>query len=201
VSGDPAPVGLILAAGAGRRFGGRKQLAEIDGRPMLEHAVRLLQGALDRVVVVLGADAEAVRDGVDLSGAEVVICPDWADGQSASLRCGLAAVAGAPAVLIALGDQPFLAPAALRAILDGPPGAAAVRATYDGRPGHPVLVRAALLERAGELAGDEGFRLLLAGPDVARVEIGHLGDTRDIDTREELEAARRAARSLRHDGE
>src|SRR5262249_18461033 len=130
------------------------------------------------------------------------VCPEWAEGQSASLRCGLraAAAAGADEVLIALGDQPFLTPEALRAVLAAPPELAAARAVYDGKPGHPVLVRGRLLARAGELQGDEGFRGLLAGAEVARVEVGHLCDWRDIDTREELAAAIAARAETRPDG-
>ena len=62
----------------------------------------------------------------------------------------------------------------------------AVRATYDGVPSHPVLLRAALLARAGELRGDAGFRDLLSAARVREVEVGHLADASDVDTREEL---------------
>ena len=62
----------MLAAGEGKRFGGPKQVAVLDGRPLLEHAVRAMLAvpAIDPVVVVLGAHADAVREQVDLSGAE-----------------------------------------------------------------------------------------------------------------------------------
>ena len=86
--------GLLLAAGEGRRFGGPKQLAELDGRPLVEHALGALAG-LDRVVVVLGAHADEIRAGADLGDAELVTCDDWAEGMSASLRRGLAALAEA----------------------------------------------------------------------------------------------------------
>ncbi len=178
--------GLVLAAGEGRRFGGPKQLALLDGRPLLEHAVEAVTAVLDRVVVVLGARAEEVRRGAALHGAEVVVCPDWAEGMGASVRCGLAALAGAERVLVAVADQPGLTPAAVREVLA--PGGSA-RAVYDGRPGHPVVLGAELLARAGELRGDTGFRDLLSA--VPAVECGHLGDWRDIDTREDLEVGQR----------
>ena len=98
---------LVLAAGEGRRFGGAKQLAELRGRPLLAHAVATARAAgVDRVVVVLGARAEEVRAAVDLDGVEVAVCADWADGMSASLRCGLRAAAGSDEVVVLLGDQP-----------------------------------------------------------------------------------------------
>jgi len=178
--------GLVLAAGAGRRFGGTKQLAELGGRPLIEHALSAL-GALERVVVVLGARADEVRAGADLGGAELVVCTRWAEGMSASLRCGLDALAGAEEVVIALADQPFVTPAVVERVRSarGP----AARAVYDGAPGHPVVIRRPLLDRAGELSGDAGFRDLLDG--VAEVECADLADPRDIDTRDDLEVVRR----------
>ena len=79
--------GLVLAGGAGTRFGtSSKLLAELDGRPLLEHAVRAqcAVSELERVVVVLGAHAEEILARVDLGRAEPVICPEWEDGQAAS---------------------------------------------------------------------------------------------------------------------
>jgi molybdenum cofactor cytidylyltransferase len=176
---------LVLAAGEGRRFGGTKQLAELGGRPLLEHALAAVTGVSPRVVV-LGHAADEVRAGVDLQGAEPVVCDDWREGQSASLRRGLAALAGADAVLVVLGDQPGITAAAVGAVIDGGGDEDAVRATYDGVPSHPVLLRRALLDRAGELRGDSGFRDLLKDARVREVEVGHLADPADIDTREEL---------------
>ncbi len=177
--------GLVLAAGEGRRFGGPKQLAELHGRPLLDHAVATARAAaLDRVVVVLGARADAVRAAVDLTGVEVAVCADWADGMSASLRCGLQAAGGSDEVVVLLGDQPGVGPDTVARVRAAPGEAA--RAVYGGVPGHPVVLRAGVLARAGELAGDAGFRDLLG--EATRVECGDLGDPRDIDDRDDLEA-------------
>jgi molybdenum cofactor cytidylyltransferase len=177
--------GLILAAGEGRRFGGTKQLAELDGRPLLEHALAAMKDVTPRVVV-LGHAADEIRRGVNMHGASVVVCEDWDEGQSASLRTGLAALAGADAVVVVLGDQPGITPAAVAAIVAAAGDEDAVRAVYDGKPDHPVLLRRPLLDRAGELRGDTGFRDLLESASVREVEIGSLADPADIDTREEL---------------
>jgi molybdenum cofactor cytidylyltransferase len=177
--------GLILAAGEGRRFGGTKQLAELGGRPLLEHALAAVEGISPRVVV-LGHAADEIRAQVDLHGARPVTCANWADGQAASLHCGLAALTGADAVLVVLGDQPGITAAAVDAVASAAGDEDAVRATYDGVPSHPVLLRRPLLDRAGELRGDTGFRDLLRGARVREVEVGHLADPTDIDTREEL---------------
>jgi CTP:molybdopterin cytidylyltransferase MocA len=64
---------IVLAAGAGRRFGGPKQLAPLDGRPLLQHVV---DAAPDPLTVVLGAHADQVRAAVDFDGVDVVICKD-----------------------------------------------------------------------------------------------------------------------------
>jgi molybdenum cofactor cytidylyltransferase len=176
---------LVLAAGEGRRFGGTKQLAELDGRPLLEHALAAVTGVSPRVVV-LGHAAEEIRAGADLHGAEPVLCPQWQDGQSASLRCGLAALRDVDAVLVVLGDQPGITAAAVAAVIAAAGDEDAVRASYDGVPSHPVLLRRPLLDRAGELRGDSGFRDLLKDARTREVEVGHLADAVDIDTREEL---------------
>src|SRR5579871_3988981 len=86
--------GLVLAAGEARRFGSPKQLAPYRGRPLLEHALAAMAAArsVGVTVVVLGARADEVLATVDLQGARPVICADWADGQSVSLRAGVAAL-------------------------------------------------------------------------------------------------------------
>jgi CTP:molybdopterin cytidylyltransferase MocA len=180
--------GIVPAAGAGSRFGGGKLLAELHGRPLLEHVLAAMAGApLDRVVVVLGAEAERVLARVDLHGAEPVICAGWQEGLAASLRAGIEAVAGADAAVVALGDQPLLSPAAVARVVDARDArAAAVRATYDGVPGHPVLLERALLEQARRLHGDEGARALLTGVQVREVACDGLGDPADVDTPAQL---------------
>ena len=192
---DAPPVvgGLVMAAGGGLRFGGPKQLAMLGGRPMLEHAIRAMAAvpAIDPVVVVLGARAEQIAAAVDFHGVERVVCRHWETGLGASLRCGIAALGDVDEAVITLGDQPFITPQVIAGILDPPRSHLGARATYDGVPSHPVLLRRALLARADELRGDAGFRDLLDGARVRTWECGHLCDSRDIDTREDLEVVRR----------
>ena len=188
-SGAPAIGGIVLAAGGGTRFGATKQLAELRGRPLLTYAVEALLAvpAVRPVVVVLGHDADAIRARVELDGTTVVVCDAWREGQSASLRTGIEALGDVDAAVITLGDQPFITPQVIAGVLDiDERSHDAVRTTYGGRPGHPVLLTRRLLERAGELRGDVGFRDLLSGQRVRRFEAGHLCDPVDIDTREEL---------------
>ncbi len=183
--------GVILAAGAGRRFGGPKQLAPLAGRPLLEHVIASMVAvpALERSIVVLGAYADEIAKGVDFRDAEPVLCHGWEEGMAASLRCGIEALAGADAVVVTLGDQPFITPRAIEAVLDGIASrAAATRATYAGAPGHPVLIKRALFPAIAELRGDVGARQVLDAVGVRECELGHLGRADDIDTPEQLEA-------------
>jgi molybdenum cofactor cytidylyltransferase len=186
---EPAVGGIVLAAGGGTRFGATKQLAELRGRPLLSYAVESLLAvpAIWPVVVVLGHDAQAILARVELHDADAVVCDAWREGQSASLRAGIEALGDVDAAVITLGDQPFITPQVIAGVLDFDERRHdAVRTTYGGRPGHPVLLTRRLLERAGELDGDVGFRDLLTGQRVRRFEAGHLCDPVDIDTREEL---------------
>ena len=188
---EPEIGGIVLAAGEGKRFGGCKQVAVLDGRPLLEHAVRAMLAvpAISPVVVVLGAHADAVRATVDLDGADVVVCERWAEGQSASLQAGVAALGDVEAAVITLGDQPFISPQVIAGVLDHRGRHLAVRATYDGTPGHPVLLERRLLDHVSELEGDHGARTLLEGPHVHTWEVGRLCDPTDIDTPERLQEA------------
>jgi molybdenum cofactor cytidylyltransferase len=184
--------GLVLAAGRGSRFGSPKQLAWLDGRPLLEHALAAMAASpVDRAVVVLGAGAESVLAEVDLHGAEPVVCERWAEGQSASLACALAELSACEAVVVTLGDQPHVAPEAVRRVIAArADGIAAVRATYFGAPGHPVLLEHELFERLRDVTGDHGARNLLLSVSPHEVPCEDLGGGADVDTPAQLDALR-----------
>jgi molybdenum cofactor cytidylyltransferase len=184
--------GLVLAAGAATRFGGSKQLADLDGRPLLEHAIRaMVASPVGRVVVVLGAGAEEVQASVDMHGADALVCHRWAEGQSASLACGLAELSGCEAVVVTLGDQPLMSPEAIRRVIAARGGGvAAVRATYHGEPGHPVLLERRLFERMRDVTGDHGARHLLISARTREVPCDDLGGGQDVDTPAQLDALR-----------
>ena len=183
---------VVLAAGEGSRFGGPKQLAELDGRPLLEHVLITLAAvpAVERTVVVMGARADEIRERVDLHGAEPLLCESWAEGQAASLRAGLTALDDVDGALILLGDQPGITPGAIEAVLAHFDGTRPLRAVYDGTPGHPVVMPRTLIPRALELQGDEGARELLEASGVRRIEVGHLCEPADVDTPADLDALR-----------
>jgi molybdenum cofactor cytidylyltransferase len=189
--------GLILAAGAGTRFGERsKLLADLEGRPLLEHAVaaQCAVAELERVAVVLGAYASEVLERVDFMRAETVVCPDWSEGQSASLRCGiefLTREAGVSRVVVTLGDQPRVSAELIARFVGEPPG---TRAMYGGVPGHPVVLGPVQLRAIAGVRGDKGARELLGGGNT--IECGDSSAVRDVDTPEDLEAIRHEARAV-----
>ena len=187
--------GLVLAAGAGSRFGASdsKLLADVGGQPVLERAVAAACAvpALERVRVVLGAHSTEIRARVQFGRAEVTVCSDWASGQAASLRCGLLALTGAEKVLVTLGDAPLITPEAIARFVDEPAG---TRAVFGGRPGHPVVLGPREISAAVSLTGDQGARELLRGG--RQIEVGHLCSGRDVDTPDDLEAIRDEARAV-----
>ncbi|SOB84805.1 nicotine blue oxidoreductase [Streptomyces sp. 1331.2] len=188
-----AVAALVLAAGGGRRLGGRpKALIRYGGRPLVEHAVAVVRaGGCPDVTVVLGAEGERVRATAHLPGCRLVTNPDWAGGMGSSLRAGLAAVApNAPAVLVMLVDTPGVTPAAVARLLAAHrAGAELAAAAYHGRRGHPVLIGARhLAEAAAGASGDAGARALLTAhaAEVVLVECADVAVPDDLDTPADL---------------
>jgi nicotine blue oxidoreductase len=190
-----SPAGVVLAAGGGTRFGGPKALVQLRGETLLDRAVRTVRdGGCRPVVVVLGAQADAVRAVAHLDDTVVVENAAWETGMASSLRCGLDAAAAlpAPAAVIALVDQPDITAAAVeRLVTRWRDGAAAVVATYGGEPRNPVLLDAAVwADVAARASGDAGARAWLrAHPDrVVSVPCDDVADAHDIDTPDDLQA-------------
>lgn len=178
-------VGIVLAAGAGTRAGGPKALRRDEsGMPWLQLAVDALRaGGCASVVVVLGAEADRARPLVP-DGVGVVVAEAWADGLSASLRTGLAALpAAADAAVVTLVDLHGLPADAVTRILEEPVDAATLRrAGYAGRPGHPVLLgRDHWAAAAASAVGDRGAGGYLRAHGADVVELSGLWDGADDD--------------------
>jgi molybdenum cofactor cytidylyltransferase len=177
---------VVLAAGGGTRFHGatHKLLAPLAGRPVLEHAIaHAFEADLDETVVITGA---APMDSVKVpAGVEMVHNPRWATGQASSLQAALsfARARGHDAVVVGLGDQPFVPPVAWRLVADT--DAALVVAVLAGARTPPVKIAASLWDEL-PTEGDEGARVLLRRrPDLV-VPVACPGSPVDIDTAEDL---------------
>ncbi|MFE1586914.1 NTP transferase domain-containing protein [Streptomyces sp. NPDC059402] len=186
--------GLLLAAGGGRRLGGRpKALLEHRGHLLVEHATDMLRAAgCARVHVVLGARAQDVRARAALDGCVLVDNPDWEQGMGSSLRAGLRSLTGtgARAALVVLVDQPGIGAEATARVGAGyRDETSLVSAAYAGVRGHPVLLGAAHWAGiAATATGDRGARAYLREheAEIALVECGDVARPYDIDTEADL---------------
>jgi CTP:molybdopterin cytidylyltransferase MocA len=184
-------VGLLLAAGAGRRMGGPKALIrDDDGTSWLLRSIGVLRdGGCAGVTVVVGADADAVCELVADERVDVVEATRWAEGMAASLRAGLRSLVGSDAIaacvhLVDLPDVGATVVSRVIAAADPVTPDALVRATYSGRPGHPVLIgRDHWTPIAAGAVGDRGARTYLDAYDAQRIECADLATGRDIDRR------------------
>ncbi len=199
-------IGLVLAAGAGSRFGGGKMTALLDGRPLPAHVLRAARAAgVERAVVVLGRDApnvgRALREDGDGDRTRSfpapylqAVNPAPERGLASSLRLGIAIAAAMPSaagILVLLGDQPRVRPEVIRDVLaaDTPEGALAVAPSYarDAAP-NPVLLLTEGFGLAADLEGDRGLGPLLASIPGRVVRVEAEGGNPDVDTLADLVA-------------
>ncbi|MXX61772.1 MAG: nucleotidyltransferase family protein [Holophagales bacterium] len=189
--------GVVLAAGLSTRFetgaNKPKQLYRVDGESLVRRTCRAaLTSGLGEVVVVTGYAAERVQSEVKDLDLRAVHNPSYADGQSGSVRCGLASVADdAEGAMFLPVDQPGLNAAVIDRLLgafDGP--GSIVVPTYRGRRGAPATFGRDWFARLEDLRGDEGARPLLRelAPRVYEVELDSELPLVDIDTEAEARA-------------
>lgn len=193
---DPAGMSgvsaIVLAAGAGSRFGGGKLLAPYRERPLIQATLDGLRGApVDEIILVVGKQAEELRTVGEPYGVRVVENQDWEEGMSTSVRAGLAATEPeAQAAVVLLADQPLVgAEAVARLVLAYEAGSSVAVATYEGAPRNPVLFARevwGLLEK--ELSGDEGARGFIRRHEelVTETPCDDVADPTDVDTVEDL---------------
>lgn len=185
-------VGLLLAAGAGSRFGGDKLLAPLHGTPLVLHALYALRPAVTQIIAVVRPGSDQLTALLTQAGADVTVCDQAADGMGHSLACGARRVPADTNLLIALGDMPAVAAdtiARIIAALDG--GAAIAVPCHHGRRGHPVGFAARLVPTLQALTQDQGARrVLLANADaVLEIPVDDPGVLADVDTAADLARA------------
>jgi molybdenum cofactor cytidylyltransferase len=156
---------IVLAAGGSSRMGSTKQLLPVDGRPMVRLVTETVCASrLTQVIVVVGADAEAVQAALAGLPVDLILNPAWTEGMSTSVRAGLRAlkpkIQGA---LMILADQPGVAPSLIGSLVDRyrATRAAIVAPFYEGQRGNPVLFDRALFPELLAVEGDEGGRAVI----------------------------------------
>jgi molybdenum cofactor cytidylyltransferase len=172
-----------------------KLLLPLGGKPMLERVLRTFRRSrVDSVVVVLGAEERRARSEVEFKGERVVVNRRYSRGMSGSLKTGLRAVEGkADAVVVALGDQPFLSSGTVDRLVGAyaRSGASIVLPVYRGKRGNPVLFDRRLFPELMRIEGDVGAKSVVQkhGSEVMEVVVEDRGVLLDVDTPREYDAA------------
>jgi CTP:molybdopterin cytidylyltransferase MocA len=183
---------VVLAAGAGSRFGGGKLLAPFGGRTLIEATLLGLREApVDETIVVVGKDAERLRGFCESDGVRCTENPDWEEGMATSVKKGLASCSpDARAAVILLADQPLVGEEAVERLVRAfEEGADVAVATFGGRPRNPALfARRVWPMLREELSGDEGARGFMGRhPElVTEVPCDDVADPADVDTVRDL---------------
>ena len=194
---------VVLAAGLSRRMGQAKLLMPVGGRAIVRYVVEsVLAGGVDLVWVVTGPDVEPIETALAGLEVQIAVNPAPEEGQASSLRAGIAALpASVDAVLIALGDQPSLAPSIIPALLaarrTSPKLIVAPR--YRDGQGNPVLFKREIFPELLRLTGDQGARPIIQ-KEPARVEWVELDLPMppDVDTLDDYEKIRASLRAGNH---
>lgn len=183
-------IGILLAAGSGRRFGSDKLMQTMaDGEPIAVHAYRRLSAGTDRVLAVVRPGSDALANRLRAEGADVRICPDAEQGMSRSLVFGINAVPEAKGWLIALADMPCIGPATIKQVAGAVRSGALIAAPCrQGRRGHPVGFSAFLYEELTRLSGDAGAKSVIQShrDRLHVIDVDDPGIFRDIDRPEDL---------------
>ena len=186
---------IVPAAGAAERFGGAKLLASVGGDKLLERTIRaLLDGGVDRVVVVLGPDAKDIRNGVpalEARGVRVATNRRPERGMLSSIQTGLREASGDP-ILVLPGDMPYVEPATVSALVrEQAQRGGIVSPRFEGKRGHPVVIPGTLKDEI--LAAGDGATLhdvLRAhASDRVDLDVYDRGVIRDVDVPSDLEPA------------
>ena len=185
-------VGVLLAAGRGRRFGADKRLhAMADGAPMAVAAASQLLKVCAVVVAVVRPEDDELAARLQAVGCRICACPNADLGMGHSLAAGVTATPDAAGWLIALGDMPHIRPDSYRQVIAAlHAGASIARPSYQGTPGHPVGFASAWFAQLSTLTGDAGAREIVrqAGKLCLSCPVNEPGVIADIDRPEDLQA-------------
>ena len=185
---------IILAAGQSKRMGKPKPLLRFGDKTFLEQIISVIKlSDVDRITVVLGAEAETIKNSVDLSETRVVVNKDYLKGQLSSL---IAAIKDTPeeteAVLLCLVDAPFVSKEVVNKIVSkfGETNNPIIVPVFNGKRGHPTLFSKSLFNELLNAPQDQGARYVLYSNEekVLEVEISESGFLISIDTPDEYKS-------------
>ena len=187
-------VAIILAAGASTRMGRPKALLPVEGTTFIERIVRALDDTnVDRTLVVLGHNADAMRDAIAYLGVDTAVNPDFSRGQLSSLQAAIRALDGEPvdAILVHLVDHPFIDSALVNRMIERfyAEGKLIVVPSFAGRRGHPVLFSSKLFPEFMSASLETGAKPVVRGhpSETLELETDEKGILVDIDTPEEYQ--------------
>ena len=199
-SADRAPsvpsrvAAVLLAAGSSTRMGRNKLLLSLGGEPVVRRAVQAtIESGVDRVVVVLGHEADLVRAPLDDLACESILNPDHARGVGTSLHAGIRAAADCDAVVVLLADMPFVTAGMIRAVVERhrTSGARLVLSHYGDVQAPPTLYARALFEEVLAEPDERcGKRIAKRHVDEAVVVAQPPSALRDLDVAEDYDGAR-----------
>lgn len=189
-----AVVGILLAAGAGTRFGGDKLLARLrDHTPVGVATLRALTSVVTHVIAVVRPGDDALETALAAGGAHVIACDRAAEGMGASLACGVRSAhemwPDARGWLVVLADMPWLTSSCIAPVAEAIARGASIAApNYRGSRGHPVGFAARHYDELAALGGDQGARPLLVqhANEIEFIETEDAAVVRDVDTRADL---------------
>jgi molybdenum cofactor cytidylyltransferase len=201
-SQSPKISGIILAAGRAERMDKVKQLLPFRETTILGQVIEnALGSSLQEVIVVLGYEAEKIRQVIDFGSARIVVNADYSDGQSTSLKAGLSAISDdSTAALFILGDQPLVGSDVIDALVKcyRRQSAPIIIPTYGGRRGNPVLIDRGIFPRLESLEGDVGARILFDeySHELREIEIGGEDIIFDVDTADDYAQLQKMEKTL-----
>ena len=185
-------VGILLAAGAGVRFGGGKLLARLPDRTTVGYrSCANLHAALDEVIAVVRPGDAALSDELKRAGADVTVCADASDGMGHSLAHAVRHAGDFDACIVALADMPWIATRTIQAVAAClEKGASLVVPRYRGERGHPVGFGSTHKAALMALTGDSGAKSIIAtATDTEWLDVEDPGVLRDVDRPADLDSS------------
>ncbi|HWZ43399.1 MAG TPA: NTP transferase domain-containing protein [Candidatus Saccharimonadales bacterium] len=189
---SPGISAIILAAGMSKRMGAPKQLLRLAGATLLEHALNnVRQSRAQEIILVLGHEAEAIRQQMPLDNVKVIVNPNYQEGMGVSLRMGLSAIAPeSRGAMIVLADQPLVRPATLDILIERHRelNPQIVIPVYRGFRGNPVLLDRSVFPELSALTGETGCRAIFGDhtESILMAEVDDVGILLDVDSQYDL---------------